>query len=271
MPGPDPVPSRGTAKRLRQRGQVLAIFAGAMVLFVGILAIVVDISWYWSNTLKVQRAADAAALAGVVWLPGQASQAYVTADNEAAKNGYTIGTPGVTINTIQDSLAVGNGDPRQLDVTISAPVSTFFMRLFGITKIILRRDSKALYVQPVPMGSPLNYYGVYLQGRGLYHRLQRSARRDGPQHPCVPGVLRCDRGPGQRSQHGGRLRHWLQLGSRRQHVGQLRRPDPAAVRPARIRLPDRGAGRRHCLRLRPDVLRDVFRTRVATKGPAITG
>ena len=69
MPGPDPSPSRGLAKRARQRGQVLAIFAGAMVLFVGVLAVVVDVSWYWSNTLKVQRAADAAALAGACGCP----------------------------------------------------------------------------------------------------------------------------------------------------------------------------------------------------------
>ena len=154
MPGQDPAPSRGTAKRSRQRGQVLAIFAGAMVLFVGVLAIVVDISWYWSNTLKVQRAADAAALAGAVWLPGQQGTAYTTADNEATKNGYTTGG-GVTVTPIQDSV-----DPHQLDVTISAPVNTFFMRLFGITKIQATRSSKAIYVLPVPMGSPLAYYGV---------------------------------------------------------------------------------------------------------------
>ena len=154
MPGQDPSPSRGTAKRSRQRGQVLAIFAGAMVLFVGVLAIVVDISWYWSNTLKVQRAADAAALAGAVWLPGQQATAYQTADNEATKNGYTTGG-GVTVTPIQDSV-----DPHQLDVTISAPVNTFFMRLFGITHIQATRSSKAIYVLPVPMGSPLAYYGV---------------------------------------------------------------------------------------------------------------
>jgi hypothetical protein len=154
MPGTDPAPSKGTAKRTRQRGQVLAIFAGAMVLFVGILAIVVDISWYWSNTLKVQRAADAAALAGAIWLPGQQGTAYLAADNEATKNGYTAGG-GVTVTPIQDS-----ADPHQLDVTVSAPVSTFFMRLFGITHIQATRSSKAIYVLPVPMGSPVAYYGV---------------------------------------------------------------------------------------------------------------
>ena len=51
-------------------------------------------------------------------------------------------------------------NPRQLDVTVSAPVNTFFMRLFGITTITATRSAKAIFVLPVPMGSPLAYYGV---------------------------------------------------------------------------------------------------------------
>ena len=91
-----------TKRTLRQRGQVLAIFAAATILFVGILAIVIDVSWYWSNTLKVQRAADAAALAGAVWLPGNVGSAYTSAYAEATKNGYDHGVGGVTV-TVQDS------------------------------------------------------------------------------------------------------------------------------------------------------------------------
>ena len=61
--------------RRLSRGQVVVIFAGAMTLFVGVSAIVIDVSYYWSTTLRMQRAADAAALAGVVWLPGNVTQA----------------------------------------------------------------------------------------------------------------------------------------------------------------------------------------------------
>ncbi len=43
---------------------------------------------------------------------------------------------------------------RQLDVTISEPVNTFFMRVFGIDSITATRTAKAVYVLPVPMGSP---------------------------------------------------------------------------------------------------------------------
>ena len=109
----------------------------------------------------MQRAADAAALAGVVWLPGDISSARQAAYNEATKDGFTTSSGGVTITVQQDSAVSAGGDPDQLDVSVTAPVKTFFMRLFGINSITAARSSKALYVQPVPMGSPLNYYGVY--------------------------------------------------------------------------------------------------------------
>ncbi len=151
--------TRGPSSR-RQQGQVLAIFAGATILFIGILAIVIDVSWYWANSLRVQRAADAAALAGVVWLPGNVANAQQAAYNEATKDGYTAGS-GVTITAQEDSVAVTGGNPDQLDVSLTAPVKTFFMRLFGINSITAARSSKAVYVLPVPMGSPQAYYGVY--------------------------------------------------------------------------------------------------------------
>jgi hypothetical protein len=160
------------AIRRRGTGQVLVIFAGAIIALLGIVAIVVDVSWYWANNLRVQRAADAAALAGAVYLPGSPASAYSYADIEATKNGYTTGG-GVTVTPIQDSRN-GGTDPRQLDVTVSAPVQMFFMRVFGINSIQATRTAKAIYVQPVPMGSPLNYYGV-----GCF------ASPSGPQPLCV--------------------------------------------------------------------------------------
>ena len=81
--------------RLRQAGQLIPLFALSIFVIMGMMAIVIDVSWYWSNTLKVQRAADAAALAGAVWLPGDVPNAYTTARAEASKNGYTAGA-GVT-------------------------------------------------------------------------------------------------------------------------------------------------------------------------------
>ena len=149
-------------RRVRSSGQMLVLFVVSIFVLTGITAIVVDVSWYWANTLRVQRAADAAALAGVVWLPGAPGTAYTTAMNEATKNGYTDGSAGVTVYPIKDPT-----NSRRLWVTITAPVNTFFMKIFGISSLTASRISKAEYVLPVPMGSPENYYGVFGLTRGL--------------------------------------------------------------------------------------------------------
>jgi len=150
--------------RARQRGQGLVIFVGAIVFLIGLLAIVVDVTWYWAKTLQVQRAADAAALAGAVWLPDQPALATTVAIASAKQNGYVAGAvPGgvVTVTAVQNSTR-----DIQLDTSVSAPVPTFFMRLFGINTLQATRTAKAEYALPVPMGSPLNYFGAFGELRG---------------------------------------------------------------------------------------------------------
>ena len=138
-----------------ERGQVLIVFATSILLFLLLCAAVVDMSWYWTNNLRMQRAADAAALAGVVFLPGDPATAITVARAEAAKNGYTNGTGGVTVTPAQDPSNV-----RRLNVTITGPIGTYFARTVGITSWPARRVATADYVLPVPMGSPDPYYGV---------------------------------------------------------------------------------------------------------------
>ncbi len=156
-----PAPTNAAADpRSGSRGQVIVIFAGALLLLMMMTALVVDVSWYWVNSLRVQRAADAAALAGAVMLPNQASDAYTLAYEEAEKNGYPVGG-GVIVTPLQDP-----DNDRRLNVTIHAPIGTFFMRVIGIDSIGVTRTSKAEFTLPVPMGSPQNYYGVgFYEGR----------------------------------------------------------------------------------------------------------
>ena len=146
----------GAARRDRApRGQVLVMFASILVILLGFSAFVVDLAWIWSNQLKVQRAADSAALAGVVHLPGQLALAIGDSLDESRKNGYQDGVGGVDVVPVQDP-----DNPRRMVVTVSAPIETFFMRLFGYDQVTITRQAKADFVMPVPMGSPLNYYGV---------------------------------------------------------------------------------------------------------------
>jgi Flp pilus assembly protein TadG len=150
----------------RSRGQILILFVMAIFVFVGMVALVIDVSWYWVNSLRVQRAADAAALAGVVQLPTNpngAGGAFGLALAEAKRNGYDDADAAISVSTVQDPPVTG----RRLVVTVSAPIDMFFMRIFGLNSIVATRTSKAEFVLPVPMGSPENWYGVFGKVRGL--------------------------------------------------------------------------------------------------------
>ncbi len=188
----EPRVRRTTAKRQRSRGQVLVIFAGAIFLMMMLMAIVIDVSWYWVNSLRAQRAADAAALAGAVMLPQQVPSAYTLARQEATKNGFTQGVNGVTEVFPQQD----NGNPRRLNVRIQARIGTFFMRVIGIPQIPIIRYSTAEFTPPVPMGSPQNYYGVGIldtasQDRDTLDRKCRQPRTCQPRRDDADGNNGC--------------------------------------------------------------------------------
>ena len=86
---------------------------------------------------RAQNAADAAALGGVVFMPGDMAQATSVATDVAKAHGFS----GVTI---------GPGTrPNQLRVTATKQVDTLFVRALGINNVTVRRSALAEYEQPV--------------------------------------------------------------------------------------------------------------------------
>ncbi len=152
---------RSSGRSDRQRGQTLVLFVIVAVVLIGSVAIVTDVSWLWVNQQRMQRAADAAALAGAIYLPGDPTTAYATARAEAAKNGYINGSNGIVVTPVQDTR-----NRRRLNVTVSGPVGTYFARVFCmeggtcLDNVAVSAVGRAEYVLPVPMGSPQNYYGI---------------------------------------------------------------------------------------------------------------
>ena len=156
------------SKKERSEGQTLVLFALSSVLIIGMVAVVIDVAWFWTNEQAMQKAADAGALAGAVYLPGNVSGAYTAALAEAKKNGYINGQNGVTVTPQQDAQ-----NRRQLNVTIRGPVQAYFAQVFcaiascthSINETV---TAKAEFTLPVPMGSPQNYYGV---GTYVYNQI----------------------------------------------------------------------------------------------------
>jgi len=137
-----------------ERGVTIPIVALMMVCLLGIAAFATDLAWFYLNASRIQRAADAGALAGVVWMPANFTQAGTTANEITTTNGYEDGVDSAVIQ-----VAAVPFEPSQLEVTISDTVPTFFLKIFGITQQTIVRKARAEYVPPLPLGSPSNQFG----------------------------------------------------------------------------------------------------------------
>ncbi|MDH3396778.1 MAG: pilus assembly protein TadG-related protein [Acidimicrobiia bacterium] len=138
-----------------ERGAVLAITVGSIVVLLAMAAFSVDVGWIFLNKARAQRAADAAALAGVVYLPAEPANAKAEALDVADINGYVAGG-GVSVTATQPP-----GEDRRLKVEITdTEVPLFFMRVFGYQTATIAADATAEYVIPVPLGSPEDKFGA---------------------------------------------------------------------------------------------------------------
>ncbi len=143
-----------------ESGAVLVIAGLLIVAFMGMAAFAIDFGWLYWNGIKIQHGADAAALSGVVYEPGDSATAYTEAVNAASENGYRNTDPGTLVDPTdfaEDSSAVFNAN--QLRVTVTDTVPTFFMKVFGYNSVSITKTSVAEYVLPLAMGSDLPYFG----------------------------------------------------------------------------------------------------------------
>jgi len=140
-------------KRLLKRDEGFSLAWLAMILFM-LLAMAgfgTDLGWIYLNTVRTQNAADAAALAGVVNLPGFITQAQTDAIDAAQANGFDPG--GI------DTLTVTPMPDNTLHAELSTSIEPFFMRVLGFTHFDITREATAQYIQPVRLGNPNNCFG----------------------------------------------------------------------------------------------------------------
>ncbi len=153
---------RSRRRQPGERGITLVLLALALTGMMGVSALVVDLGAAHLEAGRIQKAADAAALAGVVRLPNGFASAETRAREVASANGYTDGVDGVTVTVIP----VGVAD-ETIQVTITRDeVQQYFSQVFRDPSPITR-SATAQYVQPVPLGSPRNYLGTATLPLGL--------------------------------------------------------------------------------------------------------
>jgi len=145
-------------RRLRPAGRdergaaavLVAVFISCCLF--ALAAITVDIARIQLEAQRVQKAADAAATAGVTWMPQDLTQATTTARRVSGVNGYpNSGGSTVTVETA--------ARPSQLKVTVTSRIPNLFGTFLGIDNATVVRHAVADYTGPQPMGSPCNTMG----------------------------------------------------------------------------------------------------------------
>jgi Flp pilus assembly protein TadG len=139
----------------------MVIFALIAVVLLAIVGLAIDAGVSYFSSDAVQRAANAAALAGVAYLPGEFPEASNAAVVESARNGFPdkgTFTPltGATSCTGSPSPCVLVSQPadNQLTVTVSVSVPTTFLELIGFGPHTVVRSATALYLPPISLGQP---------------------------------------------------------------------------------------------------------------------
>jgi len=153
---------RGDDRDKREAGVVLVWMALMIAVLLGMSGLSLDIANWYLQGNREQKAADAAALAGAVFLPDDPGRAFSTARDLASRNGYTDDTH-TTVTVSQEP------KHSQLRVTITREIKNFFGALLHLPSTTITRTSVAEFVGPVPMGSPASTFGNEPTGATTTH------------------------------------------------------------------------------------------------------
>ncbi|HYA01082.1 MAG TPA: hypothetical protein VEK76_12160 [Candidatus Binatia bacterium] len=135
----------------------MAIFALMAVLILAVVGLSIDAGISYLSSDKVERAAAAAALAGVAYLPTDWTDAQAVAYSEATRNGFTDGVNSVTVTPSRPA-----GTTNEMTVTISVSVPTTFLQLIGFGPHNVTRSATAEYLPPIALGQPGGQLGTTL-------------------------------------------------------------------------------------------------------------
>jgi hypothetical protein len=124
----------------------MVILAVVLPTLLGAMALCADVAMFYFNWANLQKAADAAALAGAHYLPGNTGLATTVATNYAGFNGVAGGE----ITSI--TFAAAN---TQITVTLTRQVPYYFARVLGMTDAPVSVLATAAIVDAVTLDNPI--------------------------------------------------------------------------------------------------------------------
>src|SRR5690348_10294143 len=169
------IPRRRALARLRARkGQSIIIFALTLTVLLGFAGLAIDVARAYDLYGRMQRAADAGATAGVLYMPSYFSTARTPGDGfpaisrasqETVKNGFGTALPPTTTAAVacnpgaEVSICQVTNRPSDLRVTVTETLNLVLLSSLGMQPIRLVASGQAEYLPPVQIGARLNYIG----------------------------------------------------------------------------------------------------------------
>jgi hypothetical protein len=141
-----------------QRGQAIVLLAVGLIALLAGVGLAFDAGFDYYYSVAAQRAAAAAALAGVVCLPNQFTPAQANpagfdatdrAIAEARRNGFDVNDTADHVTVTPTQIA---GQATELQVTVSRNVPTLLMQIFGIPFVTVTQQAVASYLPPISIG-----------------------------------------------------------------------------------------------------------------------
>jgi len=154
------------ARRLSQArdGQTMVMVALGFVLLLTCVALAVDGARLYAEGLRVQKAADQAALAGVTQVSNGTDNTTLGSIVTPLVNRNLPLIRGASLNTTP---TLTQGTTNQLKVQVQeSGFPLFFAPIFGFKSATIAREATAQYNAPVPMGNPTGTLGDSGQGDG---------------------------------------------------------------------------------------------------------
>lgn len=167
-------------RRRRQAGQTLIIFALTFTTLLGMAGLAVDVARAYDLYGKMQRAAEAGALAAALYMPnnftttltggaGPAYSAVTRAYAEVFKNGFGTGTPPAGVDfaaacpnvpsTVEIVVCPVTGKPDMVRVTINETLNVVLLSGLGIAPVQLSGSGEAAYLPPIQIGTRTSEVG----------------------------------------------------------------------------------------------------------------
>src|SRR5262249_39785795 len=115
-------------------GQTFVLVAGSIVVLLAAVSLATDVGLHYYTWEKLQKAADAGALAGATWLPDNPTQAIATAKTIAEDNGVTASE--VTSSSVPN-------DDSSITLQIQRTTPYYFARVLGLTNTTIKVTAQA--------------------------------------------------------------------------------------------------------------------------------